>query len=164
MEVEELRQVDVAERVAGDDDERVVEPVGGESNRPGGSERALLDGVLDVQTHVRSVAEVRADRLRQERDGHDDVVHPVLAHELEDVLHARLADDRNHRLRLVRRQRTQARAFAACHHDGSHVSTTLRARATYSSAAATATAKPIQKITRGHASPLSVTITNASAA
>ena len=41
------------------------------------------------------------NRLRQEGDRDDHIVHPVLAQQLEDVLHARLADDRHHRLRLV---------------------------------------------------------------
>ena len=41
-----------------------------------------------------AVAEVAADRLRQERDGDDHVLEAVFAQQLDDVLHARLADDR----------------------------------------------------------------------
>ena len=74
------------------------------------------------EAEVVAVAEVRADRLRQERDRDDDVLEAVLAQQLEDVLHARLADDRHHRLRLVRRQRAQARSLAARHDDGFHAS------------------------------------------
>ena len=45
VELDEPRQVDVAERVAGDDEEGVVEPAGGEPHRAGGAERRLLDRV-----------------------------------------------------------------------------------------------------------------------
>ena len=48
---------------------------------------------------------------------------PCVAQQLEDVVHARLADDRHHRLRLVRGQRAQARSLASGHHDGFHVFT-----------------------------------------
>ena len=50
---------------------------------------------------------------------------PWRAQQLEDVLHARLADDRHHRLRLVRGQRAQTRALAARHDDGLHAVFTL---------------------------------------
>ena len=73
-----------------------------------------------------TVAEVAADRLRQEGDRDDHILHAVAAEELDDVLHARLADDGHHRLRLVRRERAQARALAAGHHDCLHASTTSR--------------------------------------
>ena len=59
-------EVDVAERVAGDHEERLVEPLLGEPHRAGGAERLLLDGVVDVQPERLAVAEVRADRLRHE--------------------------------------------------------------------------------------------------
>ena len=59
-------------------------------------------------------------------DGDDHVLHPMTAEEVDDVFHARLADDRNHRLRLVRGERAQARALAAGHHDRFHASTTSR--------------------------------------
>ena len=126
-------EVDVAERVAGDDEERLVELVGGEADRAGRAERRLLDRVRDVDAERVAVAEVAADRLRQERDRDDDVVEAVRAQQLEDVLHARLADDRHHRLRLVRRQRPQPRALAAGHDDGFHVATSRRAFHRYAS-------------------------------
>ncbi len=83
-------------------------------------ERRLLDGVLDVHAERLAVAEVAADRLRQERDGDDHVFEAVSAEQLDDVLHARLADDRDHRLRLVRGERPEARALAAGHDDRLH--------------------------------------------
>ena len=118
VELDDLAEVDVAERVAGDDEERLVEAVRCVAHRAGGAERALLDRILDVEPEALAVAEVRPNRLRHEGDRDDDVGETMLAEQLEDVLHARLADDRHHRLRLVRRQRAQARALAARHHDG----------------------------------------------
>jgi hypothetical protein len=126
VEGDDLLQVHVRERVARDDDERVVELRAREPDGAGGAERRLLDRVLDVDAEGLAVAEVAADRLRQERDGDDHVLEAVLAKEVDDVLHARLADDRNHRLRLVRGQRPQPRPLAAGHDDASHASATSR--------------------------------------
>ena len=120
VRADELGQVDVAERVAGDDQERLLELRAREADRAGRAERRLLDRVLDLHAERLAVAEVAADRLRHEREGHDHLLEAVVLEQLEDVLHAGLADDRDHRLRLVRRQRPQARALAARHHDGLH--------------------------------------------
>jgi hypothetical protein len=127
VHVDQLGQVDIAERVAGDDEEGLVEPVARQPHRTGSAQRRLLDRVLDVQAQALTVAEVATDRLGHEGDRDDHVVEPVLAQQLEDVLHARLADDRHHRLRLVGGQRAKARALAAGHHDGLHVATSRRA-------------------------------------
>ena len=126
VEGDDLLEVHVRQRVSRDDDEGVVQPPAGEADRSGRAERRLLDRVLDVDAERLTVAEVAADRLRQEGDRDDHVLHAVAAEELDDVLHARLADDGHHRLRLVRRERAQARALAAGHHDRLHASTTSR--------------------------------------
>ena len=126
VDAHDLGQVDVGERVAGDDEEGVVELVARVPDRAGGAERRFLDGVLDRDPEPLAVAEVAADRLRHERHGHDHLVEAVLLEQLDDVLHARLADDRHHRLRLVGRQRAQARALAAGHHDRLHAVFTSR--------------------------------------
>ena len=124
---DERGQVDVAERVAGDDEERVVEPPGREPHRAGGAERRLLDRVADVDAERLAAAEVAADRLRQEGDRDDDVLEAVPAQQLDDVLHAGLADDRDHRLRLVRGERPQPRALSPRHDHGLHRRSSLRA-------------------------------------
>jgi hypothetical protein len=54
----------------------------------------------------------------------------VLNEQLDDVLHAGLADDLHHRLRLVGRERPQARALPARHDDGFHLVTVRSARPT----------------------------------
>ena len=127
VRLDELRQVDVAECVAGDDEERVVEPPRRELHRAGGAERRLLDRIADIDAERLSATEVAADRLRQEGDGDDHVLEAVPLEELDDVLHARLADDRHHRLRLVRGQGPQTRALAPRHDHGLHVFTSIRA-------------------------------------
>jgi hypothetical protein len=89
-------------------------------HRTGRTERGILDRVADLEAQRLPVAEVAADRLREEGDGDDHVGEAVVAEQLEDVLHARLPHDRDHRLRLVRGQRAQPRPLAAGHHDGLH--------------------------------------------
>ena len=105
MEPDDLADVEVAERVARDDDERLVEQLLRIAHRSGGSEGLLLDRVLDAYAQGAAVAQVAADHLRHEGERHDHVVDPVLVHELDDVLDARLAADRHHRLGLVGGQR-----------------------------------------------------------
>ena len=145
MEGDERAQVDVAEGVAGDDEEGLVELLRGQPDGAGRAERGFLDRVADAHPERVALAEVAADRLRQERDRDDHVGHPVLAQQLEDVLHARLPDDRHHWLRLVRRQRSEAGALAACHHDSLHRLTSLHAPKAYTRPAATARTSPVQK-------------------
>ncbi|MEZ5099456.1 MAG: hypothetical protein R3C15_06555 [Thermoleophilia bacterium] len=120
MRRHERAEVDVADRVARDDEERLVELVLGELDRAGGAGRGLLDRVADPHAVRLAGPEVAADRLRHERQRDDHVVEPVVAQELDDVLHARPPDDRDHRLGLVRRQRPQAGPLAPGHDDGLH--------------------------------------------
>jgi hypothetical protein len=127
VRLDEPSEVDVAEGVAGDDEERVVEPPCSAFHRAGGAERRLLHRVADVDAKRLAAAEVAADRLRQEGDGDDHVLEAVALEELDDVLHARLADDRHHRLGLVRGQGTQPRALSTGHDDGLHRCSSLRA-------------------------------------
>ncbi len=127
VRLDEGGQVDVAEGVSGDDEERVVEPAGGALHGAGGAERGLLDRVADVDAERLAAAEIAPDRLRQEGDRHDHVLEAVAPEELDDVLHARLADDRHHRLGLVRGQRPQPRALSPRHDDGLHRCSSLRA-------------------------------------
>ena len=120
VEAHEGGEVDVAERVAGDDEERVVELVGGQANRAGGPGRRLLDRVLDADAVRLAAPEVRPDRLRHVRHCDHDVLESMRLQELDDVLHARPPDDRDHGLRLVRGQRAQPGALPARHHDRLH--------------------------------------------
>ena len=126
MEIDEALKIEVAERIPGDDQERFIELVGREANRPSGTEWRLLDRVRHLDAERVAVAEVTANRLREERDCDDDVAEAVRAQELEDVLHARLAHDRHHRFRLVRGERPESRSLPARHDDGLHSVCTSR--------------------------------------
>ena len=117
VEGDQRAEVDVGEGVAADHEERLVQEVLGLLDRAGGAERRVLDGVLEPHAQLRAVAEVGADRLRQVGHRHDDVLDAVLPQQLDDVLDARLAGDRHHRLGLVRREGTQTRSLPSCHHD-----------------------------------------------
>ena len=164
VRVDEGAEVDVAQRVAGDHEEGLVEALVREPHGAGGAERLLLDGVVDVDTERLAVAEVRADRLRHEREGDDDLVHPVAPQQVDDVLHARLPDDRHHRLRLVRGERPQARPLPTGHHDRLHAFTSRTALTRYCTPASTASARLIQKHVSAHHVSRSVTSTSTSEA
>ena len=151
-------QVDVAERVAGDDEEGLVELRAREPDRTCRAERQFLDRVLDVHAEGLAVAEVAPDRLRQEGERDDDVLEPVVAEQLDDVLDARLADDRHHRLGLVRGERSQPRPLAAGHDDGLHDATSRLALTTYCAAAASASPSANQNSHSGHLVSWPVTV------
>ena len=155
VEFDQRGEVDVAERVARDDEERVVERFRGQAHRARRAGRRLLDRVLHPDAEGVAVAEVCPDRLRHEREGHEHVVDPVQLQEGDDVLHARAADDRHHRLRLVGRERTQARALTACHDDGLHL-IVLATLTTYPAPAITARPTPVQKMASGQSVPAGV--------
>ncbi len=164
MCLDQRAEVDVAERVTGDHEERVGEPLLCKTDGAGGAEGLLLDGVVHLEPERLAVAEVRADRLRHERERHDHLGQAVLAQQVEGVLHARLAHDRHHRLRLVRRQRAKPRALPSRHHDRFHRRTSRRAFAMYWMPASTASARLIQKSASGHHVSRAVTRTSASEA
>src|SRR5207247_331214 len=159
----------------------VVELAGGEAHRAGGPERRLLDRVLDPQAQRLAVAEVAPDRLREERERDDHVLEAVPLQQFQDVLHARPADDRHHRPRLIRARRLPVRRCPVLHaarlpplpappreRERAHVPVTSmrrppriarRADATYSAALATAKARPAQKTHSGQLVPSWVTRT-----
>ncbi len=118
MPADQLGQVEVAQRIAGDDQERVVQELLGVLDAAGGSQRRLLHRVVQIHPQRLAVTEVPADHLRQVGDGDHDLVHAVLAQQLDDVLHARLSCHRHHRLGLVGGQRPQPRPLPTRHHDG----------------------------------------------
>src|SRR6266540_745065 len=115
VEAHELAQVDVAERVTGDDEKGLLERALGELDRAGRARGRFLHGVADGDPVRLPRSEIAADGLRHEGECHDDVFETVGAQQLHDVLHAGLAHDRNHRLGLVRGQRAQPRSLAAGH-------------------------------------------------
>src|SRR4029079_18532336 len=162
MRLDQRGEVDVAERAARDDEEGAGEPLLREADGACRPERLLLDGVVHLQAERLAVAEVRADCLRHEGQRHDDLGEPVLAEQVERVLHARLADDRDHRLRLVRGQRPEPGPLPSRHHHRLHSRTSPRAFKMYWVPVTTASARLIQKSASGHHVLRAVTSTRAS--
>ena len=108
------RQVDVGERVAGDDQEGVA--LGQELPRLAhparGAEGLGLVAVGKLDPEPGAVAEVLADRLGPVGEVGDHLGETVLGQEQRDVLHHRHVQDRSHRLRHQVRDRAQPRAQA----------------------------------------------------
>jgi hypothetical protein len=97
--------VDVGQRVAGDDEERrVAEKVPALANAAGRTGQLGLIEVLDA------VAEVVADRVGEVVQVGDDPLDALATQQVDDVAHHRAVEDRHHRLGDLERQRAQARA------------------------------------------------------
>ncbi len=128
VEVDDRPEVDVGEHVARDDEEPLVEMAHGVADRPGGAEGRLLGGVDDLHAELGAVAEVGADRVGHEGHRHHDLVDAVALEQVDDVLHHRPVDQRQHGLRRVRRERAQPGALAPCHDHGLHRSNLPRRR------------------------------------
>ena len=121
VEADHGREVDIGEHVARDHEERLVELVARVAHRAGGAQGRLLGGVHHPHAELGPVAEVRADGVGHEGHGHDDVVEAVLLQQPHDVLHHRPVGQRDHRLGLVRRERSEAGALAPGHDDRLHL-------------------------------------------
>ena len=121
VELNQIRQVDIGQRVPGDHQERLVpQRVLGVLHAAGGAEWRLLGRVLQAHAEVLAVAEVVPHDRRQELHGHDGLGEPVPAQQPQHVLHDRAVGHRQHRLGLVGRHRAQPGALAARHHHGFH--------------------------------------------
>ena len=120
MEGDDLREIDVRQRVAGDHDEGVVESVADLTDGSAGAERRFLDAVLQAHADRAAIAEAVLDLRREVLQGHERVADPVALEEVEDVSEAWLIDDRDHRLGPIDRQGAQAAPLAAGHDHGLH--------------------------------------------
>ena len=117
VEVDERAEVGLAERVAVEGEERLVDPLGGEADRAAGAERLLLDPVLEREVAV-AVAEVVLDLSRQVAARDDRPGDAEAAQMLERVGELRPVDERQHVLPRPVGERPQAGAEAADEDDG----------------------------------------------
>ena len=122
MERDDLREIDVRQRVARDHDEGVVEGVTDLTDGSAGAERRFLDAVLQAHADRAAIAEAVLDLRREVLQGHERVVDPVALEQIEDMPEAWLIDDRDHRLGPIDRQGAQAAPLAAGHDHGLHQS------------------------------------------
>ena len=120
VRLHEHGEIDVGEHVARDHEEGVVELRRGVAHRSRGAERRVLGRVAHPHAEVGAVAEVVADLVGEERHRDHDVVEAVQREQRDDVLHHRLVHERDHRLGLVARERSQAGALTAREDDGLH--------------------------------------------
>ena len=124
VELDQVGEVEVGERVAGDDEEGVVaQQVLGVLDAAGRAERRLLGGVVQRHAEVFAVAEVVAHQAGQELHGDHGLGEAVPRQQPQDVLHDRLVDDGEQRLGHAHRHRAQPGALATGHHDRLHCRT-----------------------------------------
>src|SRR5207245_272940 len=120
VEGDDLGEIDVGQRIAGDDEERAVEVV---ADLPHGSTSAkgcLLDGVAEPHPQPAAVGIAVLDDRGEVLQRHEGFVDAVTEQEVEDVAKAGLVHDLHHRLRPIDRERSQAAPLAAGHDDGLH--------------------------------------------
>jgi len=115
VEGDHAAEVEVGERIAAYDKERLVQEVLGQADGPGSPRRGLFHRVVDAHAEAAAVAEVVADQPGQESQGHDHFVDTVPLEQLQDVLDGGLVHHRHHRLGLVRREGPQTGALTAGH-------------------------------------------------
>ena len=121
VSIGEAAEVEVGERIAGHDQERLVaEPVAHVSHASGGAEELLLLRVGEVHPQVRSVAEPVGDRLGKPVEVRDDVGDAVAGQRAQDQLDHGPVCHGHHRLRHLVCERTQARAQPCRHHHRLH--------------------------------------------
>ena len=116
MARDELAQVDVGERVAGDDQERVVaEEVGDVAHAAGGAEQ------LAPRSGRRSRRRSSAGSCPGSSGGSRSiVVEPLAVEQVDDVRHHGPVEDRHHRLGDLVRDRPEPRTESRCEDHGLH--------------------------------------------
>ena len=120
VELHQLGQVDVRERVPRQDHEPVVQQGLRVLDAPGRAQGLLLGDVGELDAQVRAVPEVVPDDARQELDGGHDLGDPVPSGQRQHVLHHGLADDGQHRLGLIAGERAKPGALSPRHDNGLH--------------------------------------------
>ena len=113
MLVHQRGQVEVGEHVAVEREEAVLEQVGGELDRSGRAARLGLLDVAQPRPPGDLVAERRAELIRQEAAGEDDLVDAVPGEPVDHVSEKRPVDQRDDRLREGQRDRPQTRPVPA---------------------------------------------------
>ena len=122
MESHGLGEVDVGERVATDDDERVVQQTGGILDAARGAQGAILYHVVQVHPQIGPITEVVADAGPQVLQSDDHLGDPVATQQPEHVLHAGSPHHRNQRLGAPAGEGAQAATLTSGHHDRLHPS------------------------------------------
>ena len=120
MERDQVAEVEGGEHVAVAHDEALVEPLGGEADRAGGTERVVLHRVAQHEVAEAALGEVRLERVGQVAERQHDLVDAVARQPRELALEERLVGDRQQRLGRGVGERAQPRALAADEDDRLH--------------------------------------------
>ena len=157
VEGNHLAQVDVGEHVPGDDQEGLTELVTGVAHRSSRAQRGRLGRVDHPDPELGAVPEIGPDGVGHEGHGDHDVLEPVLAEQIDHVLHHRDVGHGEHGLGLVGREGAQPGPLATRHDDRLHDAfPSLRARrpsaracratGTYEAAATHARVRPMSPV------------------
>jgi len=104
---DERGEIDIGERVAGDDEKRrIAQKVGCEFDGARGTQWRIFHDVLHRDAEGRAVAEITLDFVGEIMQGGDDLGDAVTAQQIDDVLHHGLVRDGRERLGPARCQRT----------------------------------------------------------
>ncbi|OPZ78030.1 MAG: hypothetical protein BWY79_00934 [Actinobacteria bacterium ADurb.Bin444] len=120
MEIDHSGEIEVGQRVAGDDHESVVENGGSVLDRARSAERALFNGIFDAHAQGRPVPKVRPDHFGHEGDGHDHMFNSVSMEKIEYVFGRGLIAHGHHRFGNVGGKWTESRPLTSSHDDGFH--------------------------------------------
>ena len=85
VKVDDLREVEIGQRIAGDHHKRLLEHALGVLHAAGGAQRLILQAVLDMHAMRRTIAEVILDDIRKVLDGDDDLGDAMDLEQLDDV-------------------------------------------------------------------------------
>ena len=120
MPIDHGRQVEIGHRIAGYDQERLVEERSRVAHAPGGAERTILQDVLDLHVELAAVAKVVANVSAKVREGDHDLTDTVIAQQAEDVLDHWCPHHRDERLWIPTGQRSEPGSLAPRHDHGLH--------------------------------------------
>ena len=118
MEVDDLSEIEIGERVTRDHEERAGQEIACAEHRARRAERDLLGRIRQRHVQVGAVAEVVADHRGQELDGRNDVRDAMLPEQFDDVFHQRPVGNGKHRLRHVAGERAQPGTLSPGHDHG----------------------------------------------
>ena len=125
MERHQLAEVGLAQRVAVEREEALVELAPGEADRSPGAERLVLDRVVERQAVVVG-AEARLDLIRQVPARDDGMLDAVPSEMLERIGEERPVDERQHVLARAIGERSEPRALPSDEDDRRKAHTTGR--------------------------------------
>ena len=125
MELDRLRKVDVGHDVGGNHEECLLQHLPCKSDGAGRAQVLLACHILDLHAELAPVAKVPADGVRLMVQDDDQIVETVFLEQAHDVEHHGTVRERDHRLRQVHGQRSQAGAESAGQNDCLHTDTSI---------------------------------------